>query len=441
MVKRVAILGAGISGLSTAYFLRKNRPDVAIDVYEQSPRLGGVIHSDMVDGCVVDGGPDSFLTQKSAGIELCREIGLEDQLAGSQDQIRKTRIFYHGELKDLPDGLFLMVPFRILPFAKSELLSWPGKLAALSDLIAEPEEADLPVAQFVENRFGSEVLELIAEPLLSGVYGADVHRLGLQAALPQVWEWQKKGSLISAARSQRSGNRLSGSIFTTLSKGMGALIDALAEHTPAVNWKLSESVDEARDSGSKWTVAQNEYDVLILANANPPAGIGENIRSVYDSIRRNSAIVVVLGFDGLHRQGFGWLVPAVERRTVLACTYLSNKFAGRSAPGRFVIRLFIGGDAAMKWMDKSDSEILTEIRSEILRIDGIDREPLFFRIYKWRNAMPEYAVGHLNKIAMLDQISKSQPNLLFTGNLFYGVGLSDCIRHAKETALRASEVL
>jgi protoporphyrinogen/coproporphyrinogen III oxidase len=440
-VKRVAILGAGISGLSTAYYLRKNRPDVAIDVYERSPRLGGVIRSEMVDGCVIDGGPDSFLTQKSAGIDLCREVGLDDQLAGSQDEIRKTRIFYHGKLTELPEGLFLMVPLRLLPFATSSLLSWPGKLAALSDLLADPEETDCSVAQFVEHRFGQEVLELIAEPLLSGIYGADVYRLGLQAALPQVWEWQKRGSLISTVRFQRSGNGTSHPIFTTLSKGMETLIDALAKQTPDVNWKLSESVDEVRNSGSGWSIAQTEYDVLILANGYPPAGIGENVRSVYDSIRRNSAIVVVLGFDGLDRDGFGWLVPAIERRTVLACTYLSNKFAGRSAPGRFVVRLFIGGDAAMLWMDRSESEILTEIRSELLRIDHIDREPRFFRIHKWRNAMPEYGVGHLSRIAVLEQISKGQPNLFFTGNLFYGVGLSDCIRHAKEIAMQAGEVL
>lgn len=439
-MKRCAILGGGISGLSTAYFLQKQSPEVEIDLYEAEPRLGGVIRSEIVDDCVLDAGPDSFLTQKVAGVELCRELGLGDALVGSNDATRKTFILHGGRLTPFPEGFFLMVPTRLSTLISTPLISWPGKFAALTDLLSSPELDDCSVGDFIERRFGSEILQNIAEPLISGVYGADVGRLSLRTALPQIWELQKKGSLMRSLIGKASGGGSGPPLFTTLSGGMETLIASLKKSCSAtVNCKLSTPVKEVKKQDGRWTIGSEAYDAIVVANSRPPefdSGAAREIATIVQSVVRNSAIVVVLCFDNLKREGFGWLVPTAERHSVLACTYLTNKFPGRSPANRLLVRLFIGGAQASKWIDRDDSEVLSEARSELKRIAGIDQEALFSRVFRWRNAMPEYSVGHDRKLERVKELIKLETGLYFTGNVFAGVGIPDCIRHAKETAER-----
>lgn len=441
-MKRCAIIGGGISGLSAAYQLQRTCPDLQIELFEAEPRLGGVIRSENVAGFVLDGGPDSFLTQKAAGVELCRELGLGSALVGSNDSTRKTFILHQGELKPFPEGFFLMVPTRLSTLVSTPLISWPGKMAALKDLFMLPETRDCSVADFVGERFGLEILQNIAEPLISGVYGADVKRLSLRTALPQIWELQKKGSLIlNLLRKPAPSSGSAPSLFTTLRDGMESLIQALQERCRNVRWRLSEPVSRLQKTNGMWNVNEDAYDAVILAASRLPeiqTACGEKIVALLRSIHRNSAVVVSLGFERLDREGFGWLVPSSERHSVLACTYVHNKFAQRSPHGRGLVRLFIGGKQALEWIDRSDDDILTEVRNELKRIAKIDHAPLFSRIYRWRNAMPEYVVGHDDKIAEVDELSKQEGNLFLTGNVFAGVGIPDCIRHAKQAADRAA---
>lgn len=442
-MKRCAIIGGGISGLAAAYFLSRKAPGQDITLFESADRLGGVIRTESRDGCVIDGGPDSFLTVKRAAVNLCAELGLQDSLVGSNDRFRKTFILSEGKLKTIPEGLFLMIPTSPLPFLKTDLVSWPGKFAAVSDLFALPEEQDCTVAEFIEKRFGIEILQRIAEPMLAGIYGAGVHRLSLKSALPQLWEMQKKGSLVRQLLGHRSSPAKE-SLFTTLAGGMETLVRRLVERTEGVRWRTSTPVEEIRKSDGCWRIQDESYDAVLVASSMLPQIRSENgsrIRELIDGVRRNSAIVIVFGFEKLRKDGFGWLIPATERRTVLACTYLTNKFPGRSPDNRFLVRLFIGGSNAAEWIGRSDDEIYSEARLELKRIAGIDESPVFSFLYRWNNAMPEYQVSHEERMKEVARCAQREQSLFLTGNLWSGVGMPDCIRHAQETASGAARIL
>ncbi len=442
-MKRCAIVGAGISGLSAAYFLQQHSDAWEIHLYEAGLRVGGVIRTDHIEEAIIEAGPDSFLTQKKRAIELCKEVGLGDCLVGSNDSIRKTYIFHNGKLHVLPEGLFLMVPTKPYSFLATNLISWPGKFAAIPDLFLHPEEEDLSVAQFIEKRFGRDILELIAEPMLAGIYGADVSKLGLQAALPQIWEMQKKGSLIRNLMRRKTppsggrgdpGGRPPESLFTTLSGGMESLVNRLREKCTGIDLRLNSFVGAVVKEDGFWKINDHQYDIIVMATSSVPEIVsihGPGIASLIRSVRRNSAIVVTMMFKGVRRDGFGWLVPRDERRSVLACTYVSNKFPARSRADRFLVRLFIGSDQAGFWLERSDDEIAREALSELKRIAGIEETPLFCKIYRWKDAMPEYGVGHKQLIETLEELRGKETGLYLTGNYFSGVGISDCVQHAE----------
>lgn len=444
-MKRCAIIGGGISGLSTAYFLQKKTKDLQIDLYDSEPEPGGVIKTEEIEGCIVEAGPDSFLTQKRNATELCRELGLSDSLIGSNDSIRKTFIYSRGALRPLPEGFFLMVPTRIVPFLATDLISWSGKFSVLSDFFASPEVEDCSVADFMERRFGQEILDSVAEPLLSGIYGADVRRLSMKNALPQLWQLQKNGSILrNILRSRQSHLDSSESLFTSLRGGMGTLVKAVREKSDGVRWKLDRLVIEIEKKEQRWWIGSEAYDICVIAGSSIPEILterGRQIRSIYGSIRRNSAVVTVLCFQNVKRSGFGWLVPAAERRSVLACTYVNQKFPHRAPEDRLLARVFIGGKEAEEWMERADPEIREEVLSELKRIAGIESVPLFTRVFRWPKSMPEYSLGHETRIATLNKLAKLEGNLFLTGNLFAGVGIPDCIQHAEITADEIAQTL
>jgi protoporphyrinogen/coproporphyrinogen III oxidase len=433
-VKSIAILGAGISGLCTAYYLIKQNPGLQLTIFDKSERPGGVIKTEKVDGFIIEGGPDSFLTQKKAATELCIELGLQDQLEGSQDFQRKTFIFHERRLKSFPEGMFMMVPASPMEFMKSDLISWAGKFSAMKDLFSTPERNDISVADWVEKRFGVEVLHQIAEPLMAGVYGADPKNLSLQSALPQIWELQQHGSLIR--KGGPSVHSTGQSLFTTLTYGMQTLTDSLYvlfghEFVPACK------IDHIEKRDGKWWIRDRAYDAVVLATSTAPqidSPYGSEIQTGLNSIHRNSAIVIVLAFKSVQRAGFGWLVPATERKFALACTYINNKFANRSPADHLLVRLFVGGNHAMKWMDQPDEEIIEMALMDLKRIAGISEAPVLNRVFRWQNSMPEYAVGHKNKIEHLQHLARAEGSLFLSSNIMRGVGIPDCIAQAKETA-------
>ncbi len=437
-MNRCAIIGGGISGLTAAYFLKRRAPEIDVHLYEASDRLGGSIRTEIIDDCIVEAGPDSFLTQKQAAIDLCRLVGLDQALTPSNDATRKTFLYLNGKSYSLPEGFILMVPTKLSSLVKTDLLTWPGKLSALADLFAFPEETDLSAGEFIDKRFGQEILDRIAEPLLAGVYGADIYRLSLKSGLPQIWELQKRGSLIRNLVGFRSrAGADSKSLFTTLSGGMETLPKALVAQNPGVVWELKSPVTRVEKEHGGWKIGTEVYDRLLIASSSMPeinSEAANEIRTILSNIRRNSAIVIIFCFDGLKKEGFGWLVPATERHSVLAATYCTNKFPGRSPEDKLLVRLFIGGNQAAYWLNRPDHEIEKEALHELERIGRIHQTPRFCRIYRWPNAMPEYGVGHDERMMKVQQLLTREPNLYLTGNLFAGVGVPDCIRHAQSVA-------
>lgn len=419
MSDRILIIGGGISGLSTAWYLAK--AGLKATIVEQDQRLGGVIRTDRIDGVIAEAGPDSFVSVKPAAKELAIELGLGDELIGSNDHKRATWIWRDGRLVKMPDGMTMMVPGKFMPMVTTPLLSWPGKIRAGFDLFRKPTgvERDRSVADFVREHYGSEVLDYIAEPMLAGVYGGDPAEMSIGAVMPMFLKWEAKyGSLTKAARAEVKAGK--NSLFTTLKSGVGTLVDKLVEKLrPEVIHGKVERIEKG------WRVRVNGD--WIEAGQVVVACRAQNVLpDLFPPIRYNSASVVALAYrkSDLNRpdfEGFGFLVPKIERKTVSAATWVGNKFDYRVPDDKVLIRLFTTGEKA-DW------------RGEVAEKFGITAEPLFVRENYWPHAMPQYNVGHDVIVKTINAMLTDFPGLHLVGNAYSGIGIPDCIRMGKAAA-------
>lgn len=478
-MKRIAIVGGGIAGLSAAWSLEKARragQEIEYTLYEAASRLGGVISSETVAGCVVEGGPDSFLTEKPAASALCRELGIGDQLLGSNDAERKTYIVVRNRLIPLPDGLMFMVPTKLLPTALTPLFSWTTKLRMAREFLfpPAPATADESVADMTRRHFGQETVDRLVTPLLSGVYGGDATQLSVRAVLPRMVTMEQEHRSLSramlAARkkmpqpSQKSGPPRS--LFTTLRGGMRQMVDAIAAQLAPGSIRLSSPIrsiahnsihcanprpDCTYDCG--WLLetssGQEHFDGLILAlpawaSASLLRPVDRLLSDVLSEIPYSSSITVTLGYDiaGLSRlpPGFGYLVPTTERRNMLACTFVHAKFAGRIPPGKGVLRCFLGGAGNDHLLNETDERLTETVLKELSEILGLQAKPTFVRIHRSRHGMAQYGVGHLERMQIVRDNASLLPAFALAGNAYQGIGVPDCIRtgqEAAETVLRA----
>ena len=459
-MKRIAIIGGGSAGLSAAYRAELLRRAGAAEytLFEQTHRLGGVIHSEIVDDCVVEGGPDSFLSEKPAGAAFCRDLGLGDQLIGSNDADRKTTILIGRRRVPLPDGLQFLVPTRIMPMAFTPLFTWGTKLRFAQEWFAPAPEgadgADESVASFVRRHFGAEVVDRLADPLLSGIYGGSADRLSVRAVLPRMVQMEEKhGSLIRAmlaARRQMQASQKPATpprpLFTSLRRGMQQMIAAAAAQLDPASIRLNTEVRTLEFLGSGWRVhtAGGAYDcdgVVLAAPAYAAGALLWNVRPelarLLEGITYSSSITVVLGYDaeavrGVDLSGFGFLVPRSQGKRLLACTFVHHKFPHRAPPNRALLRCFIGGDNADAALPLPDAELAVWIRGELREILGLAAEPRFVRIYRWRRAMAQYEVGHLKRMEEVRKLKLQLPGLALAGNAYQGIGVPDCIRTGAE---------
>jgi oxygen-dependent protoporphyrinogen oxidase len=457
-MKRIAIIGGGISGLSAAFFLEKRRLagiPLEYTLFEASPRCGGVILTERVDDCLVEAGPDSFLTEKPWASELCDEVGIADQLVGSNDSQRKTYILVNGKLIPMPDGLAFMVPTKILPTALSPLFSWNTKLKMGCEWFHSPVEvkSDECVASFVERHYGNEMVDRLADPLLSGVYGGDASQLSVKAVLPRFAEMQARyGSLGKAMiENRRQATRKDvRPIFTSLQNGMQQLVDALLLRIPASCLRSNTPIQLVRPLDTGWAVSRNgkigEFDSVIMAvpahaAANLLNAFGANLASELRDIQYSSSVIVSLGYDykvrSLLPPGFGYLVPRGGGKRVLAVTLVHNKFSHRAPEDRALLRCFLGGTRDEAILELADEGILRIVRKELREVLGIDSDPLFARVYKWREAMAQYNVGHLERLQKIERLRTEVPGLFFAGNAFNGIGVPDCVRSGNQAASQA----
>jgi protoporphyrinogen/coproporphyrinogen III oxidase len=467
--KRVAIVGGGITGLAAAHRLATNRSSGApIEqvLFEAGDRLGGVIYSDRIDGCVVEAGPDSFLTEKPQAFDLARELDIAGDVIGSNDNERLTYILHRHRLVPLPDGLMFLVPTRLLPMAFTPLIPLADKIGMLRELFLRPRKVDEEsVAGFVERHFGRGMVDNIADPLLSGVYGGDADQLSVRSTLPRFADMEeKRGSLIRAVLAARKKMRhttvIPRSLFSTMRSGLSQFVVALEARLPAGSVSLQTSVTELRPS--PWPAGGDGYELLsdgrelgrfgavILAlpahhSARLLAGVDARLADPLAEIPYSSSMTVVLGYPPHIREqlppGFGFLVPHNEGLRTRACTFVHAKFPQRVPEDLALLRCFLGGTRDPQVLDLSDAEITALVRQELSAILALEEEPRFVRIYRWRGAMAQYAVGHRDRVTAVKQALADYPGLYVAGNWESGIGISDCIRTGQTAATNAVRFL
>jgi protoporphyrinogen/coproporphyrinogen III oxidase len=460
-MKRIAIIGGGISGLSAAFTLEKHRQagaSLEYVLFESSPRLGGVLVTEHVDDCLVEAGPDSFLTEKPWASDLCREVGLGNQLIGSNDADRKTYILVKGRLAVIPDGLMFMVPTKIVPTVLSPLFSLRTKLRMAQEWFHPPRKADTDetVAAFVERHYGSEMVDRLADPLLSGVYGGEAAQLSVRAVLPRFAEMEAAhgslGRAMLAARKKMA--RMSKAplrpLFTSLKNGMQQLVDAVVSRLPASALLAHSPVQRIQRENGGWVVsagyASDHFDAVIMATPAQVAAdllktVSEHLASELGGIQYTSSVTANLGYDGSVRAalppGFGFLVPRSEGKHMLAATFVHNKFPHRASEDRTLLRCFIGGARNERVLQAADEEIIRIVREELQQIIGLTADPLFTRVYRWNGAMAQYGVGHLERLQRIESLLQQLPGLTLAGNAYRGIGVPDCVRSGTEAADKA----
>src|SRR5579875_244273 len=460
-MKRIAVIGGGISGLTAAWQL--TQLGQACTLFEASARLGGIVETERRDGFVIECGPDSWVAEKPWARELAVELGLEDEIIASNDFQRRTWLLREGQLLPMPDGMRMMVPTRLDALAGSPLFSEEAIRAyAVEPLRAEelraaalPEGQDESVASFVRRHFGEEVTRTLAAPLLAGVFGGDVEQLSVRSVMaPFVKMEQEHGSLITALRAREpKPGHAAASIFASLRSGLGTLVEKMAQALPPGTARLETPVRSLTREGGQWRVATAReaslFDVVLLA---APAHVTRELLAPLDGeaasllpAEASSAIVVALAYDGeAARQmriprGFGYLVPPrVDQNGVqdslLACTFVDQKFPHRAPEGGVLLRAFFGGAAAESLRDTAEAEVVARAQAQLAFALGPLPSPSFSLVRRWPLSLPQYAVGHLARMQALEARLAHLPGLLLMGNAYHGVGLPDLIRQARAAA-------
>ncbi len=455
-MKRIAVIGGGISGLTAAWQL--TQLGLPCTLYEAGARLGGIVETERRDGFVVECGPDSWVAEKPWARELAVELGLEDEIIASNDATRRTWLLRGGRLVPMPDGMRMMVPTRLDALEGSPLFSQeairayaaePSRAAELR-AAALPEGQDEPVASFVRRHFGEEVTRTIAAPLLAGVFGGDVEQLSVRAVMaPFLKMEQEHGSLIAAleARAAQPG-RPKSSIFGSLRSGLGTLVEkmALPPGTVRLNTPVQSIVREAGQWSLQTACGADCFDAILLAT---PAHITRPLLAPLDAeaaallpMEASSALVVALAYDraaakGLQiPQGFGYLVPPQDagEDSLLACTFVDQKFPHRAPEGSVLLRAFFGGAAARHLLNAPEAELIARAQAQLALALGPLPAPTITLVRRWPLSLPQYAVGHLDRMRTLEARVAQLPGLTLLGNAYHGVGLPDLIRQARAAA-------
>jgi protoporphyrinogen/coproporphyrinogen III oxidase len=460
---RIAIIGGGISGLTAAFALEEPRRAGAVEytLYESSPNLGGVLRTEHIQGCIVEAGPDSFITEKPWATDLCRTLGLGDQLIGSNDADRKTYILVRNRLIPMPDGLMFLVPTKILPTGLSPLFSWITKLRMAQELLHPPRaaEADESVASLVERHYGAEMVDRLADPLLSGIYGGEAASLSVRAVLPRFAEMERthgslgRAMLAAKEKKPRPANQPAPPLFTSLKNGMQQLTETIIPRLNPSSLVTNTSAQSIQQEAGGWVVSaglkSDHFDAIILAVPTHAAAkllaiSSPELSAELAAINYRSSITIGLGYDREVRQslppGFGFLVPRSEGKRLLAATFVHNKFPHRTPDDRALLRCFFAGSNAEKIWQLSDDAIIAVVRNELQQILRLRAEPLFARVHKWKSAMAQYGVGHLERLDRIERLRQQLPKLALAGNGYRGIGVPDCIRSGQEAARQVLSV-
>jgi oxygen-dependent protoporphyrinogen oxidase len=465
--RRIVVVGGGISGLAAAHRLlelnREKNLKREILLLEAAERLGGVIATEQAGDFLVEAGPDSFISEKPWALRLCERLGIAGRLISTNPTNQGLYVVHRGMLQPLPEGFFLLAPTRLWPLVRSSLFSWPGKLRmGLELLVPRGTSSDESLASFVRRRLGREVLERVAQPLIGGIYAADPEKLSLSATMPRFLEMERTaGSVVRAMwRERHRRQRGSGarwSLFLTPAGGMGELVDTLASRFPAGTVKFGVQVGNiawdptrktcriAIDQGEKL-----EAEGVILAlpsrvSAEILTTVSQELAQELRSIQYSSTATVSLAYRQeqipSELKGFGFVVPAVEKRQIIACTFSSIKYSGRAPKNHILLRVFVGDAVRPELFEQDDTAMEKAVRQELDMLLGVKAPPLFCRIYRHPSSMPQYQVGHLDLLRRIEQKLAGFPTLALAGNAYRGVGIADCVHSGEEAAERVSRLI
>jgi oxygen-dependent protoporphyrinogen oxidase len=461
---RLTIIGGGIAGLSAAYYAAKQIPNAEITLLESDSRWGGKISTDRVvfdDGqFIIEGGPDTFLASKPWGVALCRELGLGDRLHGTNPKTKNTYVLNRNRLSPLPEGLAMMIPSDIPSILRSRLISWTGKARMGFDFLqpAKNISEDESLGAFVSRRLGREAYENLIEPLMSGIYAGDGDQLSLMSTFPYLRDLEvRHGSLARGAIEMRkkmtaSGQKVQGSrsAFLTPTTGLAEIVEALTAYLELHN------VDMRLDTRALCITKRQapienygielasgeilEAEAVILATPAPISGtllaFDAELSSVLRSIPYASTATVSLAYRqsdlSSPLNGYGYVIPRREGRKALACTWTSTKFPHRAPDEYTLIRVFIGRAGQDVPWNKDD--LLKIAKEEVSLTSGITAEPIISRVFIWESAMPQYNLGHPEKLKQIDSALEKYPSLALAGNGYRGIGIPDCI-HSGEVAV------
>ena len=476
MVPRIVVVGGGISGLAAAHRLVELSHELhfplQVILVESEGRVGGVIRTTGREGFMLEGGPDSFISDKPWGLALCRRIGLGSRLIGTGEAHRRSFIVSRGRLFPIPEGFYLLAPTRIWPFVSTPIFSWAGKLRMAADLILPRNNGvgileDESLAGFVRRRLGREALERVAQPLVSGIYTANPEDLSLRATMPRFLEMEREhrsvilGMLRQRLKMRDAGkNRASGpryGLFVSLDSGMETLVENLQSRLPADSIRLRTTVRAVgkQPSGRCWRLHLSDHSTLeadsvclalaAFQSAQVLRGFDPSLSEMLDRIPYASTATVNLAY---HREdiphpmdGFGFVVPYVEGRPLLACTFSHIKFESRAPEKSALLRAFMGGALQPSAFDLDDAEMVRVIRENLQELLGITKEPLFTHIERHPRAMAQYRVGHLETVRKIEARLSDYATLQIAGNGISGIGIPDCIHRGETCAERILESL
>lgn len=466
-MKRVVIVGGGITGLALAHALEKAEEPCRVQLIEGSDHLGGNMQTVRHNGYVIDAGPDAWVSTKPHATRLAREVGLGDELIGTRPDTRKVYIVWKKELHPMPEGLVLGVPTEWRPMAESTLLGVDSKLRALLDLVVPKKDLsgdhDESIGSFVSRRLGADISDRIAAPLLGGIFAGDAESLSIKACVPQFVDAEAKyGSLVLAMRAlrearkkQASEGEREASAFTSLKRGVGDLIVNVAHKLRDAEVTTGDGATHVGrlpegDPRGRWEVTTQKGrvlhadDVALTLPAHAAAkllvDVDPKLVSMLSDVGYVSTATVFLAFrkyDIRHPlDAVGFLVPKAEGRPILACTFVSSKWDHRAPAGQVLLRVFVGGANQEHVLQHDDDELVQLAREQLLDLLGIDRAPMFAKVFRWNKASPQPTVGHLARMrGVLDRVA-THPGLHVGGNGYVGTGIPDAVKQGEEIAGR-----
>lgn len=463
-MKRVVIVGGGITGLSAAHALEKAEDRREVFIVEGSTQLGGNLQTVRHNGFIIDAGPDSWVAAKPHATRLAREVGLGDELIGTRPDTRRVYIVWQRKLHPMPEGLILGVPTEIKPLVETELLGWDAKLRAGLDYVVPPkrwkDDDDESIASFVHRRLGPDVSERIAGPLLGGIFAGDPEALSVRACVPQLVDAERDhGSVIRAMRAlkaKRKAQATSGesTAFVSLKRGVQDLVVNVAHKlrdAEIITGRMAKAVVRLPegDARGRWLVKTSDgamfADDVVLSMPGHAASkllvdTDPTLSEQLGTLSYSSAATVFLAyrkFDVRHPlDAFGILIPRAEGRPIMACTFVSSKWDHRAPSGQVLLRVFVGGSGNEHMVDHDDEELVRLARSQIFDLLAIDRPPMFTRVFRFRKSSPQPYVGHIPRVKKILARAAEHPGLHLGGNGYLGSGIPDMVRQGEEIAAR-----